>query len=93
MALSPLDTRLEGETLTARVHNIGNQRAANVRVVVTRDGKVIAEQTIARIDAPRDANPRVVQLQFKSVRSGDRLRVDPEDTLSEIAEHNNELEL
>jgi hypothetical protein len=93
LAVSPLDTRLEGETLTARIHNIGNQPATNVRVVVTRDGKVIAEQKIDRIDAPRDAKPRVVQLRFKLVRSGDMLRVDPDDRLSEIAEHNNKLEL
>jgi len=93
LALSLLDTRLEGETLTARVHNIGNQSAEDVRVVVTRDGKVVAEQTISRLEAPRDAMPRMIQLQFKSVRSGDVLQVDPEDRLPEIAEHNNLLVL
>ncbi|HAY78435.1 MAG TPA: hypothetical protein DCY79_01365 [Planctomycetaceae bacterium] len=91
LAVSPLDTRLAGETLIASIHNIGNQPAANVRVVLKRDGKVVAEQAIARIDAPRDAKPRVVQLRFAAVKSGDVLQVDPNNDVPEIAEHNNSL--
>ncbi len=91
LAVSPLDTRLAGETLIASIHNIGNQPAANVRVVLKRDGKVVGEQAIARIDAPRDAKPRVVQLRFAAVKSGDVLQVDPNNDVPEIAEHNNSL--
>lgn len=91
LALSPLDTRLEGETLTASIHNIGNQPAASVRVVLKRDGKAIADQTIARIDAPRDAKPRVIKLRFNNVKPGDVLQVDPTNDVPEIAEHNNSL--
>jgi hypothetical protein len=63
LALSPLDTRLEGDTLTARVHNIGNRPATNVRIVITRDGDVIAKKTIPRLEAPRDAKPSVIPLK------------------------------
>lgn len=91
LALSPIDTRLKGDTVTARVHNIGNQPAKDIRVVLMRGGNVVAEQTIARIEAPRDAKPRVIQLKFASARAGDVLRIDPDDHVPEIAEHNNHL--
>jgi hypothetical protein len=93
LALSPLDTRLEGDTLTARVHNIGNRPATNVRIVITRDGDVIAKKTIPRLEAPRDAKPRVIELRFDSVKPGDVLKLDPAENVPEITEHNNTLAL
>lgn len=91
LAVSPLDTRLEGDTLTARIHNIGNRPARDVRVVLMRGETVVATKLIPRIEAPHDAIPRVTPLRFDAVKPGDVLLIDPANKVPEIAEHNNTL--
>ncbi|MAF65268.1 MAG: hypothetical protein CMJ84_06375 [Planctomycetes bacterium] len=91
LAVSLLDTRLEGDTLSARIHNIGNRPAKDVRVVLMRGEAVVATKVIPRIEAPLDAKPRVVELRFDAVKSGDVLLVDPANDVPELATHNNSL--
>lgn len=94
LALSPLDTRRETDgSVRVRVHNIGRAPASDVRVVLLRGDARIAEQRIARIDAPLDLSPRVVIVRFNDARRGDEVVVDPENAIPEIAEHNNRLAL
>ena len=91
LAVSPLDIRLNGDKLTARIHNMGNKPAQDIRVVLMRGKTVVATKVIPRIEAPRDAKPRVVEVRFDTAQAGDVLRVDPDDSVPEIAEHNNSL--
>ena len=51
LAVSPLDTQLDGDTLTARIHNIGNRPAKDVRVVLMRGEAIVAAKVIPRIAA------------------------------------------
>jgi len=94
LALSPLDTRLAAAgPLEVKLHNIGAQPARDVRVIVQRHNRTIADRTVPVIEAPLDLEPRIVVLQFKDARPGDVVVVDPDNAIPEIAEHNNRLVL
>ena len=43
------------------------------------------------IEDPHDLEPRIVPVRFDGSRAGDIVVVDPDDTIPEIAEHNNRL--
>ncbi|RMG28643.1 MAG: hypothetical protein D6730_05180, partial [Bacteroidetes bacterium] len=65
LAFSEEDLRIEGSllhghqtTIHARIHNIGNLAASNVKVQFWMDDKKIAEKKIARLQAPNDLSPR-----------------------------------
>lgn len=91
LALSPFDTRLDGDgKLEVKVHNIGAKPAHQVLVNLVRDGQVIASQTIKEIEDPHDLKPRIVSVVFDA-EPGDIVMVDPDNAIPEIAEHNNRL--
>ena len=58
---------------------------------LVREGRAVASQTIESIEDPRDLKPRIVPLRFGDSRPGDHVVVDPDNTVPEIAEHNNRL--
>jgi len=94
LAISPLDTQRNKENaLVVQVHNIGARSAENVEVAMFRQGRKIASQSIARLDAPLDLMPRVQKLVFAGAADGDEIAVDPDNAVPEIAEHNNRLRL
>ena len=80
------------------VHNVGLAPARDVlvRLVDSKTGAAMDEQTIPRLDAPLDLNPRLARLQFPNVDTAPhgRLRVvvDPENAIDEADERNNTAE-
>ena len=94
LALSPIDTRLTpGGKVEVHVHNIGGKPSPATAVRLMRGDKVIATREIAPVEAPLDLRPRVVKVSFTGTKPGDRVVVDPENTVPEIAEHNNAVTL
>jgi len=91
-------TDLNAGHATVVVHNIGLAPAENilVRLVDAATGDLVSEQTIPRIEAPLDLNPRSVRLQFVNVDTAPHGRVraivDPENRIPEADEHNNVVE-
>jgi hypothetical protein len=93
-AISCFDTQLDdGGGVTVHVHNIGAQEAYDIVVVLKRDELVIDTETVTFLEAPLDLYPRVATVYFESARAGDMVELDPDDAISEIAEHNNRLTL
>jgi len=94
LALSALDTLLGADgSVKVRVHNIGSRTARGIQVAQVREGKSLARRTVAALEAPVDLVPRMSVVTFTDVRPGDVIVVDGEDTIAEIAEHNNRLVL
>ncbi|HAA77571.1 TPA: hypothetical protein DCE37_20860, partial [Candidatus Latescibacteria bacterium] len=98
LALSPLDSSYEefatwqyASMLRVRVHNIGARAAENINVSLLRGGERVHHVVLKRIEAPLDLEPRVVEVHFPDAEVGDEVVVDPDHTISEIAEHNNRL--
>ena len=56
-----------------------------------RGGRTITTHTIASLEAPLDLEPRIKEVSFQNAQSGDVITLDPDNTISEIAEHNNRL--
>jgi hypothetical protein len=94
LALSPLDTYLgpEGE-IDVKVHNIGALPARDITVSLVRGGTVVASHVIEHIEDPHDLLPRIATVHFSDAQDRDTVIVDPEETIPEIAEHNNRLVL
>jgi hypothetical protein len=94
LALSPLDTKL-GKDGGAQVvvHNIGARPAAKAEAVLLRSGRKVAGQPIPPLEAPLDLTPRTATLTFPEARKGDEIALDPDNTIPEIAKHNNRLRL
>ncbi|MHC4874119.1 MAG: hypothetical protein ACYTFY_19900 [Planctomycetota bacterium] len=90
-ALSPIDTKLDSGTASVKLHNIGAKAARDVKVIMKRKGKVIAEKTIPEIAAPIDLKPKIIALKFDSALTGDIIIVDPDNAVAEISEHNNKV--
>jgi len=94
LALSPLDTRRRADgTVEVRIHNIGAKPSPASVVRLERGGEVLATQKVGPIEAPLDLKPRIATIRLDGAKAGDRVVVDPENTVPEIAEHNNGLTL
>ena len=94
LALSPIDTRRKPDgTVDVIVHNIGAKPSPASVVQLVRDGKVIATRKIGSLEAPLDLQPRIVTIHFTGAKPDDRVFIDPENAIPEIAEHNNALTL
>ena len=98
LALSPLDTTRDVATtwqydslVRIRVHNIGAGPAENIEVALIREGEKVRSIVLSRIEAPLDMKPRVAVAHFTNALVGDEIVVDPDNTIPEIAEHNNRL--
>jgi len=91
LAISTIDAIAAADGLVVKVHNIGAKTASNIVVTHSREGHVLAAQTIAQIEAPFDLHPRSVEVLFTATRAGDIIDIDPDGRIPEIAEHNNHL--
>lgn len=93
LALSPLETRLDGRTVRAVVHNIGGAEAPPFTVaLLDAQGKQVAAQTLGPLAAPTDLEPKRLEFQFPPKAAnvkGWRVVVDGANKLPEIYEDNN----
>ncbi|NLE61035.1 MAG: hypothetical protein GX616_22030 [Planctomycetes bacterium] len=91
--------RGESVTFTIRVHNIGSRPAEKVRVrVIGRGGSgeaLLGEASLDRIDAPQRLVPSFADVKVPWIVaegvSTIGVRLDPEDTIDELYEGNNEV--
>lgn len=75
-----------------RIHNIGAAPAKNVKVVVrSADGKVLGDPVLDEVAAPLDLKARFVEIAVP--REPLTILVDPDDTVPEITEENNTVEI
>src|SRR5262249_26492937 len=82
------------DRLKVVVHNLGAAAAENVRVrFEDAEGKLLAERTIARLEAPLDLVPKtaMVWLPQPTLHPTPRIvvRIDPDGRLEEITKENN----
>jgi len=95
LALSPLDCELNGLKVSGNVHNIGSKNVDNVTIAVVDDnGEIVLKKSIAGLKAPIDLSPRKKSFSVTLPRKAGnnwKLVVDPDDSISEIYEGNNEL--
>jgi hypothetical protein len=97
LALTPLDTVLEGETVRGVLHNIGSAAVARCEVALMNPaGEIVKRQEVGPVPAPEDLNPVRVPYEFDGLPediAGWRVVVDHDDAVAEIHEGNNELAL
>jgi len=91
LAIDPWEARLDGSTVTVTVHNLGNESAHDIIVRLLDGDKTIGEKTIAQIHAPTDYVAKCETVTFSGVTGSRNLRIviDPDDTIDEILEENN----
>jgi len=91
-------TDLNAGHASIAIHNLGLAAAENVvvRLVDAKTGAVMAERTVATIEAPHDLEPRKVNMEFVNVDTAPhgrvRVLVDPDNRIDETDEHNNTAE-
>jgi len=95
LTIDPWDVKRDGSSVTVTVHNLGNSAANNVAVRLVSGDKTLAEQSIATLDAPTDFVAKRAELTFRNITDTGNLRVivDPDNTIREILEENNERKL
>ncbi|MCW8131283.1 MAG: hypothetical protein KIS92_13120 [Planctomycetota bacterium] len=97
LALSPLETKVEGGAAKGIVHNIGVKDAEEVVVALVNDqGKEVARVKLGKLAAPLDLTPKTLPFELKGVPDGAKgwsVVVDPDAALPEIYEGNNRVEL
>ncbi|MFQ5810776.1 MAG: hypothetical protein ACE5JM_14265 [Armatimonadota bacterium] len=93
LALSALDTTVEGGTLNGVLHNIGSAAVEQCEVfLVDAAGETVKRQRLGPIPAPLDLDPVRVPYTFDGLPadpSGWRVMADREGTIPEIYEGNN----
>jgi hypothetical protein len=97
LAVTAREVAVNGQSVTATVHNIGAMDVKDVVVTVVDDeGKTLARKSLGPLAAPLDLVPRRTSVTLPLSRippGGSRLLVDPEDTVPEIYEGNNAVAL
>ena len=97
LAITAREIELAGNTVTGTIHNIGSSNAEGIVVaLIDGEGNVIAQKTIDAVDAPLDLVPRRMDFSIplpKKQQPGLKLTVDPGDTIPEIYEGNNMVEI
>jgi hypothetical protein len=94
LAIHERDIAVEGDTLTATVHNIGSKGAENFTVALQhKDGSqwhTVKTQSVEHLSQPVGYNPCTKAVTFPDVKSGKwRVVLDPDSTLFELNELNN----
>ncbi len=92
LAVSPLDLRVEGDTVSGHVHNLGAAPSPEtVIALVNPGGKQVATAKVSALAAPTDLLPKTVPFQLKGLGQGAGWRVvaDPDGRVAEIDEDNN----
>jgi len=97
LAIAAREVKLEGAKLSGTVHNIGSADIKDAVIAVTdRKGRTLARKSLGRLEAPLDLVPRRKTFSLRlpgAVRKGWRLVLDPDNTVKEIYEGNNQVEL
>lgn len=94
LALSERHTAVAGNSVSGIVHNIGSASADVTVAVLDAAGKVLVQQSLGKLDAPLDLNPRHQPFTLQvpgGVKPGHRLVVDPAGGVPEIYEENNSI--
>ena len=90
LAVSPLDTKVEGKSVTVRVHNIGGGDApATMVALLDSEGEEVERKAVGALAAPVDLEPKVAEVRFEDVEEGWRVVVDPDGEIEELYEGNN----
>lgn len=91
LAIDSWDAVSNGSTVTAIVHNLGNDKAENVTVWLLDGTKKIQEKVIARLDAPTDFVAKRTKIVFTNVPASKALQIvlDPNNKIKEILKENN----
>ncbi|MBM4051026.1 MAG: hypothetical protein FJ279_38505, partial [Planctomycetes bacterium] len=91
LAIAAEDVAREGGALKVTVHNVGNRAAENVQIaVLSPDGRKLASQALAKLDAPLDLAPRRAEVRFTGLPSSAlTLVLDADNVIPEINEDNN----
>jgi endogenous inhibitor of DNA gyrase (YacG/DUF329 family) len=97
LALSELDTVIEGGAVSGFVHNIGEASAAECEVaLLAADGTSAGSISLGEVSGIEDLEPVRIPYRFADLPddlTGWRVVVDPGDRVTEICEDNNELAL
>ena len=98
LAIGNDDIKYEDNKITVTVHNLGaiNSKPTTIALVNT-EGKNVSENSIPEIEAPKDLNPKTVEVVL-NVPEGINLnslsiQIDPQKKLTEITRGNNTLKL
>ena len=91
LAIDSWDAIWESDSVTATIHNLGNNKAENITVRLLNGEKTLQETVIARLGAPTDFVPKRTKVSFTNVPFSRNLKViiDPEKKIREILEENN----
>ncbi|MHC4871938.1 MAG: CARDB domain-containing protein, partial [Planctomycetota bacterium] len=89
LAVSPYDTPAAGNNVKINIHNIGAKTAHNIKVNLVRGSKVVETKTVGSLEAPLDLKARIAVVEFNMTQAGDKVIVDPENSIAEINEENN----
>ncbi len=91
LVIDPWDANLQGTTVTAVVHNLGNAPAKDVVVRLLDGTRTVQEKVIPNLGAPVDYEAKRTTIRFEGVTPSRGLRVllDPGDAVKEILESNN----
>jgi len=91
LAIDAWDAIWKNDSVTATIHNLGNNKAENIRVRLLDGQKIIGEKTIERLDAPTDFVAKHTAVLFKNVPLSANLKiiVDPGKKIKEILKENN----
>jgi len=91
LAVDSWDAVSNQGTVTAMVHNLGNDKAENITVRLLDGAKVLQEKVIKHLDAPTDFVAKRTTVSFTNVPASKALKivVDPNNKIKEILEENN----
>ncbi|MBI3828477.1 MAG: hypothetical protein HY291_03115 [Planctomycetes bacterium] len=96
LALSRLETKVEGGKVRGVVHNIGVKDVDEVEIaLVDAAGKVVARKNLGKLAAPLDLEPKTVAFELEGVPSdakGWAVVADPDKKLAEIFRGNNRVD-
>lgn len=97
LAIAKREIKITGNTISGVVHNIGSADVNDVQIaVVNANGKIIARKSLGKLPAPIDLIPKRTPFELQlpqSPQKGFTLIVDPDNTIPEIYEGNNSIQL
>jgi hypothetical protein len=94
LALSPLDTVVEGDTVRGVVHNIGTGVHFAVVCLMNPAGDVVQRKELGEVPWPEDLEPVRVAYEFKGLPddpAGWRVFVTGTEAVVEVYEGNNQV--
>jgi len=91
LAIDPWDAVIDKGTVTAMVHNLGNDKAENIKVSLLDGTKILQQKVISMLNPPTDFVLKRTKISFSNVPLSSTLRivVDPGNEIKEILEENN----